>query len=137
MFLASGLLSVALLLTSSALLATILTLFDVGVTVGADAMVSLQVFTGELLGTFGARMAAVFTISVSSVGLRTGLVPRWLALAGYAAGLVLLLTPHCPPGPRWCSPAGCSCSASTSSQAVTRAELRRATPPVSADERMA
>ncbi len=36
-------------------------------------------------------MAAVFRFAPSGIGLRTAIVPRWLALVGYALGLVLLL----------------------------------------------
>jgi hypothetical protein len=36
-------------------------------------------------------MAAVFTLSVSTVGLRTGAVPRWVSYLGYAVALVLLV----------------------------------------------
>jgi hypothetical protein len=46
-----------------------------------------------MMGLFGARMAAVFTISVSSIGMRTKMVPKWLALVGYATGALLLLSP--------------------------------------------
>lgn len=97
-FLGSGLLFVGLLFTSSAFLATVLALYDRGMSVGAESMLTLQVLTRELMGTFGARMAAVFTISVSSVGMRTGMVPRWLVGVGYVAGLALLLSP---PLSRW------------------------------------
>ena len=38
-------------------------------------------------------MAAVFTMSVSSIGMRTQLVPRWLVVIGYVTGLLLLLSP--------------------------------------------
>ena len=37
-------------------------------------------------------MAAVFMIVASTIGLRTGLLPRWLVLAGYASGLVFMFT---------------------------------------------
>jgi hypothetical protein len=37
------------------------------------------------------RMAAVFTISVSTVGLRTAGLPRWVSYLGYAIALVLLI----------------------------------------------
>ena len=67
-FLGSGLLFVALLFLAGALLATVLTLFERGIPVGADSLLLLVVFTKSLMGMFGARMAAVFTISVSSVG---------------------------------------------------------------------
>jgi hypothetical protein len=37
------------------------------------------------------RAAAVFLISLSTVGLRSGAFPRWVVLVGYALGLVLML----------------------------------------------
>ena len=37
------------------------------------------------------RMAAVFTLSVSTVGLRTRAIPRWAAFVGFAVALVLLV----------------------------------------------
>jgi len=92
-FLGSGLLFVALPFLAGAILATLLTLFDRGIPVQADSMILLVVFTKSLMGMFGARMAAVFTISVSSVGLRTGILPRWLVLLGYITGVILLLSP--------------------------------------------
>jgi hypothetical protein len=92
-FLGSGLLFIALLFLAGALLATVLTLFERGVPVGADALLLLVVFTKSLMGMFGARMAAVFTISVSSVGMRTQILPKWLVVVGYLTGLILLLSP--------------------------------------------
>lgn len=49
-------------------------------------------------GSFGARMAAVFTLAVSTARFRVGSLPRWLVLAGHLTGALLLLTP---PLPRW------------------------------------
>ena len=92
-FLGSGLLFVALLFLAGAILATLLTLFARGIPVQADSMLLLVVFTKSLIGMFGARMAAVFTISVSSVGMRTGILPKWLAATGYLTGVILLLSP--------------------------------------------
>ena len=37
------------------------------------------------------RMAAVFTLSVSTVGLRTSGLPRWVSCLGYLVALTLLL----------------------------------------------
>ena len=45
-------------------------------------------------GTFlrlAMRMAAVFTLSVSTVGLRTSALPRWVSFLGYLMALVLLV----------------------------------------------
>jgi hypothetical protein len=41
---------------------------------------------------YALRMAAVFTISATTIAARLGLVPRWLVVFGMATGLVLLLT---------------------------------------------
>ncbi len=38
------------------------------------------------------RMAAVFTIATSTILLRTGTAPRWLVNAGFATGVLLLVT---------------------------------------------
>lgn len=92
-FLGSGLLFVALLFLAGALLTTVLTLFSRGIPVGADSLLLLVVFTKSLMGMFGARMAAVFTISVSSIGMRTKILPKWLVVLGYLTGVILLLSP--------------------------------------------
>lgn len=92
-FLGSGLLFVALLFVAASLLGTLLVLFERGVPVEADAMAALQVLTNQLMGSFGARMAAVFTFAVTSVGLRARIIPRWLVLVGYVSGLLLLASP--------------------------------------------
>lgn len=41
-------------------------------------------------------MVAVFMLSVTTMGARTGTVPRWLAVPGYVIALLLLLTPPLP-----------------------------------------
>ena len=45
-----------------------------------------------LMNTFAVKMAAVFIIVTSSIGLRTAVFPRWMAFVGYALALVMLLT---------------------------------------------
>ena len=37
------------------------------------------------------RMAAAFTLTVSTVGLRTSALPRWVSYLGYLLALVLLI----------------------------------------------
>lgn len=92
-FLGSGLLFVAMLFIAASLLGTLLVLVERGFAVDGESVLSLQVLTRQLMGSFGARMAAVFTISVTSVGLRNGLMPKPLAVLGYVAGVLLLLSP--------------------------------------------
>ena len=48
--------------------------------------------SGLLLNVYAMRMAAVFTISVATISLRTHVLPRWLAIAGYACAAVLLIS---------------------------------------------
>lgn len=48
--------------------------------------------TYELMVVYATRMAAVFTLAISTILLRTGLAPRWLVASGYAIAIVLLLT---------------------------------------------
>jgi hypothetical protein len=91
--LGSGVLFVGLLFTSAAFLGTLLTLYDRGVPIDSETLATLQVLTRALMGTFGTRMAAVFMFSVTSLGMRTGMLPRWLVLVGVVAGVLLLLSP--------------------------------------------
>ncbi len=92
-FLGSGLLFVALLFVTASMLATALALYDRGVLVDADTVVAMVLLTKALMGMFGMRMAAVFTLAVSSIGLRTAVLPKWLVLLGYGAALMMLISP--------------------------------------------
>ena len=44
-----------------------------------------------LISVYAMRMAAVFTLSVSTVGIRTASLPRWVCYLGYLVGLTLML----------------------------------------------
>jgi hypothetical protein len=44
-----------------------------------------------LISVYALRMAAVFTLSVSTVGMRTGALPRWVAYSGYVVALGLMV----------------------------------------------
>jgi len=46
----------------------------------------------ELMSVYAMRMAAVFTIATSTILLRTATAPRWLVYAGFATGVLLLVT---------------------------------------------
>ena len=48
--------------------------------------------TRLLLNIYAMRMAAVFMISVATIALRTRVMPRWLAISGYASAVVLLFS---------------------------------------------
>lgn len=95
-FLASGLLFVAMLFSAAAVLSSALTVADAGFEKDLGAAAHAWALASSLLGSFGARMAAVFAIVVSTAGLRHGNLPRPLALLGYLTGILLLLTPPLP-----------------------------------------
>jgi hypothetical protein len=44
-----------------------------------------------LFGVYAMRMAAVFTLSVSTVGMRAAAMPRWVSVLGYLVALTLLV----------------------------------------------
>ena len=90
-FLGSGLLFVAMLFAASALAGGLIddALLRAGSSTGPAVLALGRRVTGLLLNTYGMRMAAVFTFSTSMIILRTEALPRWLALTGFGAGLVL------------------------------------------------
>ena len=57
-----------------------------------EAWLANERISGLLLNVYAMRMAAVFTISVATISLRTHVLPRWLAFAGYACAVVLLIS---------------------------------------------
>jgi hypothetical protein len=89
-FLGSGLLFVAMLFVPSAVTAAILA--DTAARPRAAEEVSgFGRSVGSLvLHVYAMRMAAVFTISTATIGLRTGVLPRWLALWGCETAVILL-----------------------------------------------
>jgi hypothetical protein len=88
-FLGSGLLFVAMLFVGSAVTAAFLA--DLASGAAADGSAFGRRIGSLVVRTYAMRMAAVFTISTATIGLRTGALPRWLAYSGYAMALVLLL----------------------------------------------
>jgi len=90
-FLGSGLLFVAMLFISGAIMATL-----VGVTANGSIDVDVWRFGRRLLftvmTTYGLRMAAVFAIATTTLARRLGVLPRWLQIFGYLSGLALLLS---------------------------------------------
>ena len=90
-FLGSGLLFLAMLFVGAVNTATLISLLDRPQT-DTEIWLFGRDFTQSVISVYAMRMAAVFTLSVSSLGLRVGAFPRWVAWAGYAAALVLLVS---------------------------------------------
>ena len=89
-FLGSGLLFLAMLF-QGAVNATSLMAMVSGENLDPAVWTFGRSTTEVLISTYAMRMAAVFTLSVSTVALRTAAVPRWVPFSGYAVALVLLL----------------------------------------------
>lgn len=92
-FLGSGLLFVAMLFAGAANVGALLSQYGLSAAVPADEVRLVGSISTALLSTFGIRMAAVFTLVVTNLGRRAGIVPRWLLVVGYVAAAALLLAP--------------------------------------------
>ena len=92
--LGSGLLFVAMLFASAAVAAGLwMEISSIHGSLSATDTWRIDArITSLLLNVYAMRMAAVFTISVATISLRTGVIPKWLAFAGYASALVLLVS---------------------------------------------
>jgi hypothetical protein len=88
-FLGSGLLFLAMLfigaVTSTSLMAMLAS------NPNSDLFTFGRSTAQTLISVYAMRMAAVFTLSVSTVGLRTSGLPRWVSYLGYLVTLTLLV----------------------------------------------
>ncbi len=89
-FLGSGLLFLAMLFVGSVTTSTVLSLVQVQ-NPNAELFDYGRITTQGLISVYALRMAAVFTLSVSTVGIRTAALPRWVAYSGYVVALGLLV----------------------------------------------
>jgi hypothetical protein len=88
-FLGSGLLFVGMLFVATAVAAGLLA--GTAGRTGAPNEIWGHRIVLIVMNTYAMRMAAVFTISTATIGLRLGFMPRWIGLSGYAIAVVLLL----------------------------------------------
>lgn len=90
-FLGSGLLFIAFVSAGAAVLGGLVV--DPAVAAALDPAVwDLQrVVTLSLINTYALRMAAVFVFATTTIGMRIGLLPRWLVIYGYISGVLLLI----------------------------------------------
>jgi hypothetical protein len=93
-FLGSGLLYVAMMFVSGALAEAVLVLVTTGpgnlTTSGSYALAREEVY--RITSIYATKMAGVFMVSTSTIFMQTRVVPRWIALLGYALALILLLS---------------------------------------------
>ncbi len=92
-FLGSGLLFVAMLFGAAATAGGLLAAITAGSVRLAD---SEAYYAGRgtsyvLMNVFAIKMAGVFMFSTCTIGLKTGITPRWVAYVGYGCAVVLLV----------------------------------------------
>jgi hypothetical protein len=92
-FFGSGLLFVGLLFTATAVASTPTSLVEFmgGAQPSPESAALLRALAYTLLFAFATRGAAVFMIATATIGIRSGVFPRWFALVGYLLGFVLLV----------------------------------------------
>jgi hypothetical protein len=89
-FLGSGLLFVAMLFVAAAQAGGLIAA-SASVPPGAHTLLLGRDVTDLLLNVYSMRMAAVFTLTTVTIARRTGIVSRWVTIAGLASALVLLV----------------------------------------------
>ena len=93
-FFGSALLFLAMLFMSAATIGAIMLVASVS---EPNELISTATFRFAraasyiLMNVYAIKMAAVFMISTSTVVIRTGIVPRWIALLGFLLALILLI----------------------------------------------
>jgi hypothetical protein len=93
-FLGSGLLFVAMLFAGAAAAGAAIAAvkFQGAPPPSPDTLVFARGLAYTLIYVYAVRAAAVFIVAVSTIGLRTGTLPRSLALIGYVVALVQLVS---------------------------------------------
>ncbi|KXX55299.1 hypothetical protein [Rhodococcus sp. LB1] len=90
-FLGSGLLFLATMFVSMALAGGLLAVSRHSTTPQDELVYFGREVMLHVDNVYGVRMAAVFMISLGTIWLRTGLMPRWLAIVTYLFALSLLV----------------------------------------------
>ena len=91
-FFGGGILLAGSMFVGAAALATLFVLADLGgVAVDPSAAAMTRSFALVTLEVFTPRIAALFVFSSSTLGFRTGVMPRSLAIVGYVLGIILLV----------------------------------------------
>jgi len=93
-FFGSALLFLAMLFTSAAIIGAVMLVASVSEPNELMNSATFRLARASsyiIMNVYAIKMAAVFMISTSTVVIRTGIVPRWIALLGFLLALVLLI----------------------------------------------
>lgn len=93
-FFGSGLLFLAMLFASAAVAGGIIVAYGAkpeGL-LDSPTFTFARAVTYEIMNLYAVKMAAVFMISSSTLAIRTGFTPHWIAFLGFACALLLLFS---------------------------------------------
>jgi hypothetical protein len=93
-FFGSGLLFLAMLFASAALAGGILTMYGASpdILIQSGIYTFGRMVTYELMNVYTLKMAGVFMMSLSTLALRTGIAPRWMAYLGFVLAIFLIIS---------------------------------------------
>jgi hypothetical protein len=91
-FLGTGLLFIAMLFVAAAVAGGLIAAEAGGAKVSPEVWRFGRHTTFLVLTVFAMRMAGAFTLVTTTIGLRLGILPRWLVAFGVVVAVVLLLT---------------------------------------------
>lgn len=93
-FLGSGFLFIGMLFVSAAIAGGILLAYEAKPTGLLDSatFTFARAATYEIMNLYAMKMAGVFMITASTLVIRIGFSPRWIALLGYACALLLVFS---------------------------------------------
>jgi Na+/phosphate symporter len=89
-FLGSGLLFLALVFVAAVTSLSLMEMLE-STNASQDVWTYGRNNSQGLISVYAMRMAAVFTLSVSTAGLRAAALPRWVCYVGYLVALALLV----------------------------------------------
>lgn len=94
LFLGSGLLYLGLTFASAAIASGLLVIYaaDPDLLINSNAYLTARSIANRITVTYSIRMAGMFMMVLGTIWIRTGLMPRWLALLTFALAAVLLLS---------------------------------------------
>ena len=90
-FLGSGLLFLAMVAVSMAIAGAILMVAEIPAMASNGLVYFARSVMLQISNVWGVRFAGVFMISLATIWIRTGLMPRWLAIVTYLLALTLLI----------------------------------------------
>jgi len=93
-FLGSGLLFLAIIFASSAVVGALMMAYEAnpGKLMDFGIYTFARTLAYELVNVYALRMAGVFMFSTCTLAIRIGIFPRWMAFLGYALAVFLLLS---------------------------------------------